>query len=95
MTEAHRSRAYLKFSAAQRQRLIKQLPSVCPRCGLLIQPGDLVDLDHLVSVSERPDLLLDPSVVALAHRACNRRAGQRISARRRTRARDQGRLPDW
>jgi HNH endonuclease. len=95
MSELHRSRQYLSFAAKQRRRLIAQLPSPCPRCGGPIYSGDLVDLDHLIAVAEDPSMLLNPGNVRLAHRACNRRAGQALTAQRRRGRNDEKRLPKW
>jgi 5-methylcytosine-specific restriction endonuclease McrA len=95
MGEIHRSRAYLKFASIQRKRLMLALPSPCPRCGLPIFPGDAVDLDHLIPVSQDPSQLLNPGMVRLAHRACNRRAGQKITAQRRRKRINETRLPGW
>lgn len=95
MTAPHRTPEYLRWSRIVRKRLIASLPQPCPRCGQMIEPGDKVDLDHLIPVSERPDLLLDASVVRLAHSRCNRRDGQRISTRNARRHKEQSRLPGW
>ncbi|MDI9885918.1 HNH endonuclease [Streptomyces sp. HNM0645] len=38
-------------------------------------------LDHLLPVSKRPDLLLDPANARSAHRRCNSRRGNRMTVK--------------
>jgi hypothetical protein len=52
--------------------------AVCPRCGTLIQPGELWDLDH----DDNRTTYRGP-----AHRSCNRAAGARNAARKTNTAR--------
>lgn len=99
MSALHRTSAYLNFAKVQRARLKKGLPAPCPRCGGVMTVDMPLDLDHIVDVDRYPAGLLDPSMVRLSHRGCNRRAGQVVTTAKRVKhnlhkARAK-RLPNW
>lgn len=62
---------------AERKRQIAGLRdrTPCPRCGLPMLRGQLLDLDDFPG-----RVFGGPQVKLLAHRACNRRAGQAITS---------------
>jgi hypothetical protein len=62
---------------AERKRQIAGLRdgTPCPRCGLPMLRGQLLDLDDFPGRAYG-----GPQVKRLAHRACNRRAGQAITS---------------
>jgi hypothetical protein len=61
---------------AERKRQIAGLRdgTPCPRCGLAMLRGQLLDLDDFPG-----RMFGGPQVKRLAHRACNRRAGQQLT----------------
>ena len=72
---------------ALRQRMAQMLPVPCPVCGHMITDTTPWDIGHIVPRDVDPDLAWEPANWRLEHSRCNRRAGQRITARKRTRRR--------
>ncbi len=95
MTALHRTTVYLRWSQAQRKRLLAMLPSPCPRCALPMYDTQRLDLGHIVGIDVRPDLAMNPSNVRLEHAGCNRRDGQRKTVAKRRRNVNGKRLPAW
>jgi 5-methylcytosine-specific restriction endonuclease McrA len=88
----HQDSRYVLVRKKVKPRLLKQLPLPCPRCGRIMERGMRLDLGH---ISRAPALAFEPTNLRLEHMACNRRAGQAVSAKRRT-PKDVGeRLPGW
>jgi 5-methylcytosine-specific restriction endonuclease McrA len=57
--------------------------AVCSKCGGIIHPGQLWDVDHIISRDRAPHLLARPDNWTTAHRSCNRSAGARYGNRKR------------
>src|SRR3954466_3669485 len=62
--------------AARRARWAERLPYPCARCGEVINPGDLWDLDHLKPLA----LGGTDDTARPAHVRCNRRHGSQLGA---------------
>lgn len=61
-----------------RAELAAGLPCPCAICGLQVYPGTAWDVEHRQSVRDHPELVLEASNLAVAHRACNQDKGARV-----------------
>jgi hypothetical protein len=80
MTRPRRSTTERGLGYAHRAERNRQIAGLrdgtpCPRCGLPMVRGQLLDLDDFPG-----RVFGGPQVKRLAHRACNRRAGQLITS---------------
>lgn len=73
------SRDLWRKNAGERKRirnsLAKTLPTRCELCGQQVTTSDTWDVDHIIPISERPDLTFDRTNTRVTHAQCNRRRG--------------------
>lgn len=66
-----------------RARIIRNA-SVCAICGGLLDPSarkphpNSTEVDHVLPLTLRPDLAMDPTNLVAAHRRCNRAKSNRL-----------------
>jgi hypothetical protein len=98
MSNAHRSTEYLRWSAKMRTRLASQVEAgtaVCVDCGRPVLPGERWELGHKIAVALQPTALLEPGLVGITHRTCNRSAGAKLGNKLRAKRRRANEFPAW
>lgn len=97
MTAKHRTPEWLKYIKRERPRVKAALPLPCiqTECyrGGIVMPDDRFDMAHREGYENYPP---SAQTVGPAHSYCNRKAGQAMSVKTRTEARQRDeRLPGW
>lgn len=104
MSAHHRTSSWAKVTRVQKPRIQATLPAPCiePGCRHLIEPEDLWDLGHIISVDQAlamgwtPQMIDDPSNLGPACRRGNRSNGGKAGRAKQVAASKQRRrLPSW
>lgn len=98
VTKAHQSTEYLRWAAKMRKLLAVQVAAgdaVCVDCGGPVLPHETWEVGHKIAVALQPTALLEPGMVGVSHRHCNRAAGATLGNKLRAKRRRANEFPPW